>query len=311
MVGRLRADGHRVRGLVLPSDPLRARLDGSGCEIVEGDVRDHESLMRAASGVDVVLHLAAVILARDPGAYDAINRRGTANMVAAAAAARVRHFIYVSSASVVYPRLTPYGQSKLDAESFVAQAGVFEHTIVRPTLVYDETGGQEFALFRQYLHRFPVVPFIGPGSALKRPVHADDVVDGLARIVGNPVCYGQTYNLSGGEAITLADLGKLILRLDGTERPFLRVPVPVCRVLAKVLGWLMKDPPITPYAIAGFMNDANLDPSAAIADFGYHPRGVRAGLSACLATDSSPIASVVPAGRYDASPTHTPDGRSP
>lgn len=311
MVARLLADGHRVRGLVLPGDPLRARLDGTGCEIVEGDVRDAPSLTRAASGVDVVLHLAAVILARDPGDYDAINRRGTANMVAAAAAARVRHFVYVSSASVVYPRLTPYGQSKLDAEGLVARAGVFEHTIVRPTLVYDETGGQEFALFHQYLRRFPVVPFIGSGSSLKRPVHADDVVDGLARIVGNPVCYGQTYNLSGGEAITLADLGKLILRLDGLERPFLRVPVPVCRVVATVLGWFMKNPPITPYAIAGFMNDANLDPSAAVADFGYQPRGVRAGLSACLGTGSSPTANIIPARRYDARPTHIPDGRSP
>ncbi len=40
-------------------------------------------------------------------------------------------------------------------------------------------------LFRRYLHRFPVVPFIGPGTARKRPVFSDDVVDGLARIVGN------------------------------------------------------------------------------------------------------------------------------
>ena len=86
---------------------------------------------------------------------------------------------------------------------------------MRPTLVYDETGGQEFMLFRRYLRRFPVVPFIGPGSARKRPVFSDDVVDGLARIVGNPVCFGKTYNLSGPEPITLRALGKLILELEG------------------------------------------------------------------------------------------------
>lgn len=282
LVRRLASDGWRVRGLVLPEDPLRDRLAGTGCEIAEGDVRDGATLGAAVEGVEVVLHLAAVILARDPRDYDAINRRGTANMVAAAAAAGVRHFVYVSSASVVYPRLTTYGRAKLDAEAIVAAERRFAHTIVRPTLVYDETGGQEFMLFRRYLRRFPVVPFIGPGSARKRPVFSDDVVDGLARIVGNPVCFGKTYNLSGPEPITLRALGKLILELEGAERPFLHLPVPLCRALAAALARVMKNPPLTPYAVAGFTNDADLDCSDAVADFGYAPRGVRAGLAQCI-----------------------------
>jgi len=282
LVRKLVSDGWRVRGLVLPGDPLRARLDGTGCEIVEGDIRRPETLGAAVAGADAVAHLAAVILARNPDDYDAINRRGTANLVAAAGAAGVRHFVYVSSASVVYPRLTTYGRAKLDAETFVAEERRFAHTIVRPTLVYDETGGQEFMLFRQYLHRFPVVPFIGPGSARKRPVFSDDVVDGLARIVGNEICYGKTYNLSGPERITLRDLGKLILELEGRPRPFLHIPLPFCRALANVLGRVMKDPPLTPYAVAGFTNDADLDPAQAVADFGYAPRGVRAGLARCI-----------------------------
>ena len=87
LVGRLACDGWRVRGLVLPGDPLRARLDGTACEMVEGDIRRPETLVAAVAGVDAVLHLAAVILARNPADYDAINRRGTANLVAAAAAA--------------------------------------------------------------------------------------------------------------------------------------------------------------------------------------------------------------------------------
>ncbi|HVT09132.1 MAG TPA: NAD(P)H-binding protein [Polyangia bacterium] len=285
LVSRLARDGWRVRALVLPKDPLRARLDGTGAEIVEGDIRAPETLPPATAGVHAVAHLAAVILARDPRDYDAVNRRGTANLVAAAAAAGVRHFVYVSSASVVYPRLTPYGRAKLDAETIVAAETRLAHTIVRPTLVYDETGGQEFMLFRKYLRRFPVVPFVGPGAAKKRPVYSDDVVDGLARIVGNPVCFGKTYNLSGPEAITLRDLAKLVLQLEGASRPFLHVPLPVCRALAEVLSRVMPNPPLTPYAVAGFTNDADLDCGTATADFGYAPRGVREGLARSIAPD--------------------------
>jgi nucleoside-diphosphate-sugar epimerase len=187
---------------------------------------------------------------------------------------------------VVYPRLTPYGQSKLEAERIVKGERRLFHTIVRPTLVYDETGGQEFALFRRYLNRFPVVPFVGPTrgprAALKRPIHAADAVDGLARMVGSQAALGRTYNLSGGETITLADLGRLVLTLEGRPKVFLPIPTLLCRAVAHGLAAVMANPPLTPYAVAGFTNHADLDPSEAMRDLGWQPRGVRAGLAACL-----------------------------
>jgi NADH dehydrogenase len=226
-----------------------------------------------------------VILGRDPSIFDAVNRAGTAHLVAAAAAAGVRHFVYVSSASVVYPRLTPYGRSKLQAERIVASEPRMRHTIVRPTLVYDDSGGgQEFALFRDYLRRFPVVPFIGPThgprAAKKRPVHASDVVDALARMVGNPGTWGQTLNISGPETITLADLGRLLLSLDNHPKMFLPVPVGFCRFVAAALGAIMNDPPLTPYGIAGFTNHADLDPSETMRLLGWQPRDLHTGLRA-------------------------------
>src|SRR5262249_62089428 len=113
--------------------------------------------------------------------FASINRDGTANVVAEARAARVGHIVYVSSASVTYPRRTPYAESKLEAEEIV-KASSCPYTIARPTLVYDAGGGQELLMFLDYLERFPVVPFIGSGGARKRPVWAEDVVDGLFRI---------------------------------------------------------------------------------------------------------------------------------
>ena len=293
---RMTADGWEVRAQVLPRDPLRSRLEGITSDVHEGDVREAASLGPACAGVDTVVHLAAVILTQDPAQYDQINRQGTANLVQAAAAAGVRHFVYVSSASVVYPRLTPYGQSKLDAERSVAAETRFAHTIVRPTLVYDATGAQEFMLFRRYLLRFPIlpfIPFVGTGRSRKRPVYSDDVVDGLARIAGNDVAFGRTYNLSGGETITLGDLARLVLALEGRPRPIVPLPVALCRLVAAVLGAVMRNPPLTPYAIAGFTNDADLDPALAMAELGYQPRGVRAGLTACF----SPLGAPAPRGQ--------------
>ncbi|HEY2729154.1 MAG TPA: NAD-dependent epimerase/dehydratase family protein [Polyangia bacterium] len=280
--------GWRVRALVLPGDPLRARLAGLGCDIREGDVADAASLEGACAGVDTVYHLAAVILSHDPLVFARVNREGTAHVVAEAARAGVRHFIYVSSASVTYPKRTPYADSKLAAEELVKAEGSFAHTIVRPTLVYDVGGGQELLLFLDYLRRFPVVPFIGAGRALKRPVWAGDVIDGLLRLAGNAVAHGKTFNFSGGEAIAIADFGRLLLRHHGERRLFVPVPVPICRAVAFVLARLMKRPPLTASAIAGIVNDADLDPALATRELGYRAMPVSEGLSLCFPVKSSP-----------------------
>lgn len=276
----------RVRALVLPHDPLRTRLDGVGCEIREGDVGDAASLRGACDGVDTVYHLAAVIISHDPSVFARVNRNGTAHVVAEAARAGVRHFIYVSSASVTYPKRTRYADSKLEAEELVKAERSFAFTIVRPTLVYDVGGGQELLMFLDYLRRFPVVPFIGAGKALKRPVWAGDIIDGLLRLAGAPIAHGKTYNFSGGDPISMIDFARLLLRHHGETRRFVSLPVPLCRALAAVMGLVMARPPLTANAIAGIVNDADLDPALATRELGYRPISVREGLQRCFPIES-------------------------
>ena len=289
--GLLRA-GWQVRALVLPNDPLRSRIESLGCEIREGNVSDAASLRGLCDGVDTVYHLAAVIISHDPSVFQRVNRNGTAHMAAEAQRAKVRHFIYVSSASVTYPSLTPYAQSKLEAERIVAEAHGMAYTIVRPTLVYEAGGGQEIMMFLAYLRRFPVVPFIGAGQALKRPVWSEDVASGLLSLAGKSIALGKTYNFSGPEAISMLELAQLLLRHHGAARPILRLPVVLFRAAAHVLARVMQRPPLTLSAIAGVVNDANLDPSEAMQDLGYQPLSVRAGFQHCF-----PLLSTVSATR--------------
>lgn len=291
LVARLRRAGWQVRALVLPGDPLRSRVEALGCEVREGDVSDAQSLAGVCSGVDLVYHLAAVIIAHDVAVFRRVNRDGTAHVLAEARRAGVPHFVYVSSASVVYPRRTRYAESKLEAEELVKASGV-PYTIVRPTLVYEQGGGQELMMFLAYLKRFPVVPFIGAGRAQKRPVWSEDIVDGLVRLAAAPVARGKTYNFSGAEAISMRELAKLLLLHHDRPRPFLHLPVCACRALAAILALCMKRPPLTSSAIAGIVNDADLDPSQAMRELGYAPLGVRDGFNRCFPKAASAAAAL-------------------
>jgi nucleoside-diphosphate-sugar epimerase len=293
MCARLRRAGFEVRALVLPGDPLRSRLDGLGCELREGNITDAASLRGVCDGVDLVYHLAAVIISHDTSLFERVNLEGTRHVVAEAKRSGTRHFVYVSSASVTYPKLTRYAISKLAAEEVVRASGV-PFTIVRPTLVYERGGGQELMMFLHYLRRFPIVPFVGTGKALKRPVWSEDVVFGLMRLIGSSVALGKTYNFSGGEPISMRELAELLLWHHDQRRPFLAMPVWACRVLAAFLGLCMKTPPLTSSAIAGIVNDANLDPTGAMKELGYAPIGVRAGFQMCFPRSTELLGAPLP-----------------
>ena len=273
--------GNRVRALTLPGDPNVCRLENVDCEISCADITDAGTLAGAFEGVRTVYHLAAVIIAHDQDIFRKINAGGTRNMVQGAVSSGVKHFIYVSSASVIFPDASAYARSKLDGERIVTSQNEMRYTIVRPTLVYEREGGQEFMMFMESLRKYPVVPFVGRGRAKKNPVFTDDVIKGLLAIAHNPKTYGKTYNFSGGEVVTIRELAHLILNHLGLSKPIVPVPLWLCKLAALVMEKTTKDPPLTRYAISRIEQDADLDNTEARKDLGYKPIGVTEGLMRC------------------------------
>jgi nucleoside-diphosphate-sugar epimerase len=107
LVPALLARGYAVRGLVLPDDPKRGKLDRFDIEVVEGDVRDEAVCRRLLDGVDGVVHTANLVgipagMGRDT--FFDINVKGTLAVVEAAAARAdsLERFVHVSS-DAVYP----------------------------------------------------------------------------------------------------------------------------------------------------------------------------------------------------------------
>jgi nucleoside-diphosphate-sugar epimerase len=277
LVKDLVAAGHRVRALTLPGDPNAIRLADVDVEVVFGDIARPETLTGLFSGVETVFHLAGIILANDASLFRRINTGGTKNMVAAALEAGVRHFVFVSSTSAIEP-ISEYARSKAAAEEIVRAARGMAWTIVRPTLAYERGGGQEFMGFLDSLMKYPIVPFVGKGLARKNPVHVDDIGRGLLAIAGNPLTHGKIYNFSGGEEISIRDLARLMLRHQGISKPFVHVPLPLCRAAVFLMEKTMKNPPLTRYAISRIEQDAAADHSEAGRDLGYDPIGVTEGM---------------------------------
>jgi nucleoside-diphosphate-sugar epimerase len=105
-VQELQAAGRDVRVLDVllhGQRELAARQREQGVEVVEGDLRDRAARQQALSGVDEVVHLAAIVgeaaCDRDPAVSHAVNVEGTTALVDEAREAGVRRFVFASTCS--------------------------------------------------------------------------------------------------------------------------------------------------------------------------------------------------------------------
>ena len=267
----LQARGVCVRVLALPGDTLASSRIPSGVELVYGDVTNYGSLRSAFEGIDMVFHLAAILLSTQPSEFERINTQGTRNVISACQDAGVRRLLYVSSISVSYPILTPYGQSKLDGECLVRESGL-DWTIVRPTLVIGDGGGIEFNMYARYVSRFPVYFLPGGGKALKRPVRSADLVQGIAAAGLEECAIWKTYALAGPSVMTMAQMAEAILRSRGLKHRMLKLPWWLCRRLAVLKAWIGGTGVSAEQALAGFLYDAAPSIESAENDLGYHPK---------------------------------------
>jgi nucleoside-diphosphate-sugar epimerase len=129
---RLTAEGWEVRALVRPTSDT-ARLRRLGADLRTGSLGDREAVERAAQGVEVVYHLAAVTGLRADTDFHRANVEGTRSVVEAVRGARPRRLVYLSSYAACGPSwperprapgdppapLTAYGRTKLAGEEIV------------------------------------------------------------------------------------------------------------------------------------------------------------------------------------------------
>ncbi|KEO88168.1 epimerase [Erythrobacter sp. JL475] len=141
-----------------------------GVTWVQGTLDDTQALASLCEGADAVIHIAGLTNTPDIAEFEVANVTGTANLIAAAKAAKVKRLVFVSSLSAREPQLSAYGASKAKAEELV-QASHLDWTIVRPPAVYGPRDVDMFELFRSA--KMGIVPL--PPRGATSIIHVDDL----------------------------------------------------------------------------------------------------------------------------------------
>jgi len=245
LVRRLSSIGCRISLLVESQSSVES------CEraIHQGDLFSRNILADAARDARVVYHLAAFT---DPDATSredvercfTVNVEGTKNLLASLGPS-TEHVVFFSTVYVfgcqsgegideAYPSnpSTPYGQSKLQAETLVREWGSRHGvmiTCLRFPLVYGP--GNKGNMLRMIdainRRRFLV---IGKGDNKRSMVYVENVVDAAITVAYHQEADGEVFIVTDGTDYSVLDLYRTISRSLGITPLRLQVPAPIARL---------------------------------------------------------------------------------
>jgi nucleoside-diphosphate-sugar epimerase len=254
----LRSRDHEVVALCRPgADP--GFLEGLGCELVEGDVREPSAALapKVRGCSHVVSGAALVYSGGDWTAVRAVNVSGAQNVAEAAARSGVRHLLHISSVAVYGAVEGPldgerpvagelhardfYARSKREAEEVVRaveRSNGLPVSVVRPSAVYGERDRLMIPALARLLDR-PWAPLFGHATNSLPVVYAGNVADAIMLVMeageGGPTA---TYDVGLDHPLTQRVLFAGLARGLGRTPRFITVPASLLRSATTVLSRL-------------------------------------------------------------------------
>lgn len=246
LVDALHAAGHTTSLLVRAGSEDKVRR-ADGQRVTLGDIDDVRALQAVLEHCDAVIYLIGILREdRSQGiTFKKMQYDGVVRVADAAKAKGITRFLLMS-ANGVEAEATPYQQTKLDAEHYVADIGM-QFTVLRPSVIFgDPRGRMEFAT--QLLNDMvdmpvPAVGFFSglkpsSGSVLMAPVHVADVASAFAAALDNDASIGETYELCGPDVLSWDEMIRRVAAAVGKKKTILPMPLGLMKVAATALDWL-------------------------------------------------------------------------
>ena len=244
IVDRLLAEGHEVTVLDDFSTGHRGNLaDNARLNIVEGDVRDFDTVNDCAQDVDWVFHKAAIAsvpkTVNDPVGSSAVNYQGTLHVLESARRNKASRVVFASSAAVYgdepsLPKeetmlpvtLSPYAVDKLASEyacSMYSRLYGLNAVSLRYFNVYGPRQDPSspysgvISIFTDKLKQASTPVIYGDGEQTRDFVFVSDVVEANMQAVHQDAAVGQAINIATGTKISLNELLQTLCAIEQVE----------------------------------------------------------------------------------------------
>jgi uncharacterized protein YbjT (DUF2867 family) len=222
LIGRLRAEGRRVRAMARRPERF-APLDG--VEPVHGDVVAGSGLEAALDGVSTAYYLIhsmePATAADENGDFGVRDRLAATNFARAAATAGVERVVYLGGIVPNGVEISPHLASRLEVENILLDA-VPGSTAFRASIVVG-AHSSSFRLLVRLVERLRVLPFPAWRDHRTAPLFELDAIQYLARTPQTPAAAGRTLDIAGPDVLTYGEMIERIAELMGVAR----IPLPL------------------------------------------------------------------------------------
>lgn len=248
-----RKRGYKVRALVRQPSQC-SDLRNWGVELVEGDMTNRDSLVRAAQGATVIVHCAAKV--GDWGAtdeYRTVNVQGLRDLLdAAESSGSLKRFVHISSLGV-YPAVDHYGTdeftpvsttgidgytlTKVEAENLVRdhiRDRQLPAVILRPGFIY---GPRDRTILPKVLARIQSggFKFLGSGQQLLNNTYVGNLVAAIFLAIEKDDVVGELFNITDNRLVSRREFIGTMCEAAGLPTPAKNVPLPVAKALANLM----------------------------------------------------------------------------
>lgn len=211
-----------AQGLATPPQALVE----AGAQAVPGDLKDRASLDAACKGIDTVIATANAVKRGGEDTIESVDWHGTSNLIAAAQAAGVKRFLFVSVPGAAPEHPIPLFRYKGINEVALQQSGM-TYTIFQPTIFMDVWIG---AIVGTALVTQQVICLKGKGDHHHNFISEADVAAFMLAALEHPLASNQTLSIGGPASYTWTEIVATAGKVLGASLPVeylpLEAPVP-------------------------------------------------------------------------------------
>lgn len=233
-IGRHLAAALARRGHDVVAGVRRPRGGAARREIAFDFAVDHdpEIWRPRLAGIDVAINAVGILRESRRARFDDVHTRGPIALFQACARGGVR-VVQISALGAEADAPSRYHASKHAADAALLALAA-DAIVVQPGLVFGPGGAS--ATFFTHLAVLPLIPYPDTRGARIQPIHVDDLVAGIVRVVERPLAApARRLRLVGPRALDWREFLGALRRALGLGRARLAtLPLPLMRVVATV-----------------------------------------------------------------------------
>ncbi len=225
----LKEQGFAVRGLCR-NPANHPELAEKGIELVQGDLREADSLVKACKAIETVVTTANAVAGNGDNSSKAVDLEGNRALIEAAKSQGVKHFIFISMSGISAGSPVNFVQHKYATEEYLKTSGL-TYTIIRPQAFMEVWG----MLIGKPILKKDKVQVFGRGNNPVSFISVEDVKQFAALAVTEPSFRNKSLELGGPESLTINQLVEKFGKFSGKTPKVTHIPVPMLRTMRLIM----------------------------------------------------------------------------